>query len=242
METNAGLEEIRKEIYKLADEKYREFQIRLLPGTGNFVGVRLPRLREMAKRIAKYEGEEYLRAALCRKPQEELFEEIMLQGMIIGYMKTDISDIFSYTERFIPKIDNWSVCDSFCGGLKCTEKYLIQTWDWLHKYLYSDEEFSIRFGVVMLLNYYICDSYINDLFPVFDEIHHEGYYVKMAVAWAISLCYGKYPKETLAYLNNNRLDDFTYYKALQKITELRNTGEAEKEMIKKMIRVSKDKK
>lgn len=238
MEMNVRVEEIRKEIYDLADEKYREFQIRLLPGTGNFVGVRLPRLREMAKKIAKYEGEEYLRIALCRNPEEELFEEIMLQGMIIGYMKTDISDIFSYTERFIPKIDNWSVCDSFCGGLKHTVQYPLQMWEWLQRYLHSDEEFAIRFGVVMLLNYYICDSYINDLFPIFDEIHHEGYYVKMAVAWAISLCYGKYPKETTEYLNNSRLDDFTYHKALQKITELRSAGKAEKDMMKKMRRMN----
>lgn len=239
MEMNIRIEEIRKEIHTLSDEKYREFQIRLLPGTENFVGVRLPKLREMAKRIVKCEGEEYVNFALCRKPEEELFEEIMLQGMIIGYMKADISDIFSYTERFIPKIDNWSVCDSFCGGLKLAAQYPLQTWEWLQKYLHSDEEFGIRFGVVMLLNYYICDSYINALFPIFDEIHHEAYYVKMAVAWAISLCYGKYPKETMEYLNNNHLDDFTYHKALQKITELRNVEKEEKEMMKRMKRREK---
>lgn len=227
---------IREEICDLKDERYRVFQLRLLPDTKNFVGVRLPELRRIAKRTAKQAGAGYLKAALKRKPEEELFEEIMLQGMVIGYMEADMSDIFSYAEKFIPKIDNWSVCDSFCSGFKHARRYQEETWSWLQKYLYSKEEFSIRFGVVMLLNYYVCDEYIKDLFSFFDMIEHEGYYVKMAVAWAISICYIKYPGITEQYLHKNRLDDFTYNKTLQKIIESRCARKEEKEMIKKMKR------
>lgn len=225
---------VRQKILEMADEKYREFQLKLLPDTDRFVGVRLPGLRKLAKQIAQESGAEYLEAVLVRQPTEELFEEIMLQGMIIGYMKGDISDIFSYAERFIPKIDNWSICDSFCSGFKHTLRHKEEVWQWLKQFLTSDQEFEIRFGVVMLLNYYIDDFYIERLFPIFDSIRHEGYYVKMAVAWAISICYIKYPKETMHYLDNSQLDDFTYCKALQKIIESRCITEEERNRIREL--------
>lgn len=238
MKQKKRLENIREEIMSLAEEEYRDFQIRLLPDTENFVGVRLPELRKLAKRIAKQNAEEYLEAALQRKPQEELFEEIMLQGMVIGYMETNISDIFSYTAEFIPKIDNWSVCDSFCSGYKHAKKYRQETWEFLSAYLQSKQEFEIRFGVVMLLNYYIEESQIKELFLIFNQIEHPGYYVKMAVAWAVSICYIKYPKPTWEYLNNNQLDIFTYNKALQKITESHCITKAEKDKIRRMKKLS----
>lgn len=236
MENN--LTEIRKEIVSLADDTYREFQIKLLPDTRkeNFLGVRLPLLRKIARQIAKEWGHEYLETSLRRNPKEEYFEEIMLQGMVIGYIREDISDIFVYTEKFLPKIDNWSVCDSFCSGFKHAADNQVIVWEWLMGLLKSKEEYTLRYGIVMLLDYYVNDNYINRLFPLFDAVRHEGYYVKMAVAWAVSICYIKYPDITMGYLGNNRLDDFTYNKALQKITESRCINAADKAAIKGLRR------
>lgn len=231
--------EIRKEILSLADDKYRQFQMKLLPDTKNIIGVRLPMLRKMAKKIAGKWGREYLEIALNRNPEEELYEEIMLQGMVIGYIREDISDIFSFTERFLPKIDNWAVCDSFCSGFKHAVKYQDEVWEWLNGLLESEEAFTLRYVIVMLLNYYMDENYLESLFSIFDTITHQEYYVKMAVAWAVSICYIEYPKKTMSYLENNKLDDFTYNKALQKITESRCIEAAEKELIKKMKRKGK---
>ena len=230
--------DIRQELLSMTDEKYKEFQIKLLPDTQNFVGVRLPMLRKLAKRIARENGREYLETALVRNPKEEMFEEIMLQGMVIGYMKENISDIFSYTEKFIPKIDNWSICDSFCSGFKHVLNHQEETWKWLQDFLNSDKEFTLRFVIVMMLNYYISDAYIEKLFPIFDAIRHEGYYVRMAVAWAISMCYVKYPQKCTEYLQDNHLDDFTYNKALQKIIESRCVSDEERDNIRKMKRIT----
>lgn len=238
MKTEYDMSDIRQEILSMADEKYKEFQIKLLPDTQNFMGVRLPMLRKLAKRIAKENGAEYLEASLAKSPKEELFEEIMLQGMVIGYMKEDISGIFSYTEKFIPKIDNWSVCDSFCSGFKHALGHQEETWNWLHKFLHSDREFTLRFVIVMMLNYYISDTYIEKLFPVFDSVRHEGYYVRMAIAWAVSMCYIKYPQMCMEYLRDNDLDDFTYNKALQKIVESRCVPEEERDIIRRMKRTA----
>jgi 3-methyladenine DNA glycosylase AlkD len=158
----------------------------------------------------------------------------MLQGMIIGYMESDISDIFSYAEKFVPKIDNWSVCDSFCSGFKHALKHQDEVWKWLEQFVKSEREFEVRFGVVMLLNYYIDDAYVNRLFPIFEAIRQDGYYVKMAVAWAISICYIKYPQKTMVFLRESKLDVFTYNKSLQKIVESRCVSEEEKIQIRKM--------
>ncbi len=235
-EDSIWLNAIREEMLAMADLPYREFQAKLLPEIKNYIGVRLPALRKLAKRLAKEDGGRYLEAALGRCPEEELFEEIMLQGMVIGYMKSDISDIFSYTERFLPKIDNWSICDSFCSGYKHALTYREQVWEWLGRFLDSEREFTVRFVLVMLLNYYVEEEYIGRLFGIFDDIVPNGYYVKMAVAWAVSVCYIKFPDRCMEYLNHSQLDDFTYNKSLQKITESKCVSAQEKERIRWMRR------
>ena len=98
---------------------------------------------------------------IIQQAESEYFEEIMLQGMVIGYVKTDIDEILRYVADFVPKIDNWSVCDSFCTGLKFTKTNMEKVWDFLQPYLVSTEEYEIRFGVVMLLDFYLEEAYIN---------------------------------------------------------------------------------
>ncbi len=105
-----------------------------------------------------------------------------------------------------------------------------------NQYRSSEKEVELRFFVVMLMDYFIEKEYLQELFRIFDEIKHEGYYVKMAVAWAISVCYVKFPEETSLYLKHNELDDFTYHKALSKITESNRVSTPEKEKIRSMKR------
>ncbi|WP_099203859.1 DNA alkylation repair protein [Scatolibacter rhodanostii] len=222
---------IKQELEALAEEKYRSFSSALLPGTKHILGVRLPLLRKLSKKLAQSDWQAYLLTA-----QNDSFEEIMLQGMVIGCINCSVEERLLLVQKFIPKIDNWSVCDSFCAGLKFTKKSQAQVWDFLKPYLKSDQEFQIRFAVVMLLFYYIDKPHIHAVLTHFDEIHHEGYYAKMAVAWAISICYIQFPEYTLDYLKHNRLDDFTYNKALQKITESLKIDYETKKKIRAMKR------
>lgn len=220
---------IRKQIFELIDTDYQKFSAALIPTINNVLGVRLPELRKIAKKIAKGDWRTYLKTA-----KDEYFEEIMLQGMVIGYIKTDIEERLFYVASFVPKIDNWSVCDSFCTGLKSTKENKERVWAFLQPYLSSKNEYEIRFGVVMLLNYYIETEYIERVLKLLDRVKHEGFYVKMAVAWAVSICYVKLPGPTMEYLRNNTLDDFTYNKALQKITESNRVDKETKNLIRSM--------
>jgi 3-methyladenine DNA glycosylase AlkD len=224
---------VRERIFEMADPKYRQFQSGLLPGIDNILGVRLPDIRKLAGEIAKGDWRTFLSAA-----QDDYYEEIMLQGLVIGYAKGDIEEILDYTADFISKINNWGVCDSFCISLKITKEHRDKVWQFLQPYLRSRAEFEIRVAVVMLLNFYIEDDYLDRVLVLLDGLKHPGYYVKMAVAWAISICFVKYPEKTMAYLKNNTLDDFTYNKALQKITESFQVEKETKIVIRNMKRKS----
>ncbi|WP_153732097.1 DNA alkylation repair protein [Sporosarcina obsidiansis] len=223
---------IRKQIFELIDSDYQKFSSALIPNVTNVLGVRIPELRKIAKKIAKDDWRTYLETA-----EDEYFEEVMLQGMVIGYAKTDIEEVLTYVAAFVPKIDNWSVCDGFCSGLKITKDQQERVWTFLQPYLSSEEEYDLRFGVVMLLIYYVETPYIDRVLMLLDRVQHEGYYAKMAVAWAISICYIKLPDPTMAYLeSNNSLDKFTYNKALQKITESTRVDKEVKTLIRGMKR------
>lgn len=241
------MSKIREDLLSMAEPQYREFSAKLLPEGENLLGVRLPKLRKTAKQIWKSYGHMYLDTALASGPDEEYMEEILLQGMVIGGLKaendTELAEIFDYTRRYVPKIQNWSTCDSFCAGLKVTKQYPAQMWDFLQEYLTAEQEFAIRFGIVMIINYYINEEYFDCLFPIFNAIgeRNHTYYVEMGLAWAISICYVKNPMETERYLQDMRgkpevLDDFTYHKTLQKIVESHCVSSEEKAMIRGMRR------
>lgn len=224
---------VRKRLESLAEPDFRAFTAKLTPNVSKekILGVRLPKLRLVAKEIAKADWRTYLLEA-----SDDTFEETMLQGMVIGYAKEELSELFTWIAWFVPKIDNWSVCDSFCAGLKAAKKYGEEFWEILLPYFNSRNAYEIRFAVVMLLDYYTDRKHIEKGLKLLDGIRHEDYYVKMAVAWAISIYYIKLPKETMGFLKQNHLDDFTYNKALQKITESLKVPKEEKQLIRSMKR------
>ena len=176
-------EEIRKKIIELSDEKYKKFHSSLCPNTDNIIGVRVPVLRKFAKELLKeINWQEYL-----EKAWDEYYEEVMLQGMIIGLASKNknINEIIKYIDNFVPKIDNWAVCDTFCAGLKITDKNLEYMWKYIQKYIKSEKEFELRFAIVMMLDYYINEEYIDEVIKILDNIKNKEYYVRMAIAWTI---------------------------------------------------------
>ena len=225
-------EQIRKELEKLADEKYKKFHTRLCPNSNEILGVRVPILRSFAKEILRKENvEKYLEAAL-----DNSYEEILLQGMVLGLWKTSIENFSKYLEKFIPKINSWAVCDVAVAGLKCTKNNMEYMWNIVQKYLKSDKEFELRFAIVMLLNFYMTDEYIEKVLKILNNIKHEGYYVKMALAWTLQVAFVKFPTQTMELLRNNKIDDWTYNKALQKIIESYRVNDKMKQTIRNMKR------
>jgi 3-methyladenine DNA glycosylase AlkD len=222
---------IREKLKKLAEKDYRKFISSLLPDVDNILGIRMPKLRRFAKELMQEDYKSYL-----ENEDLEYMEEVLLQGMLIGAAKIDLGKKLQLMQNYIPKIDNWAVCDSFCGCLKFTENNPGLMWEFIQPYLYSEEEYEIRFGIVMLLIYFVKQEYIDAVLNIMNEIRLEGYYAKMAAAWAISVCYVNFPAQTDEFLKNNSLDDFTHIKAIRKIIESDRIDEAAKEKIKVMVR------
>ena len=112
-------------------------------------------------------------------------------------------------------------------------------WDFINKYLSSENEFEIRFAVVMILDYYIEEKYLKDIFNIFDNLYLKNrsnqYYVQMAVAWAISICLVKFYDETLKYLEKSKIDKFTFNKSIQKAIESYRINKEQKDELKELI-------
>lgn len=214
--TQMTRDKIIEHMFCISDAKYKEFHGGLVPGNNTIIGVRVPVLRSYAKELLKETDAQTLLDLLG----EEWYEERMLQGMIIGLQRgADLQTVLGQTESFLDRIDNWAVCDTFCAGLKLVKKHREEVFDWLMQFVEVQEEYKRRFVLVMLLDYYIDDEYIERVFDIIDRIPKEEYYVQMAAAWALSVALVKQYDRTLAYMENCRLDDFTYNKALQKAVE-----------------------
>lgn len=225
-------ENIRKELEKWTDLTYKEFHSALIPGADNILGVRIPQLRIIAKEIAKKEGWR----TFVESTDTKYYEETMLQGMVIGIAKMELEERIDYIRLFIPRISNWAVCDIFCGELKsAVRKGKESVWEFIQPYLSAEEEFKIRFGIVMLFHY-VDEEHIDSLLKYADSFEHEAYYARMAMAWMISICFIKFPEKTMEYLRGSKLDKWTFNKSLQKITESLRIDKETKVVIRGMKR------
>ena len=231
MEQSTEMQNLTERLMELSDPKYRDFHSKLLPGTDNVLGVRTPDLRKLAKEITKGDWETFL-----EKNDSTWYENDILQALVTASAKMEPEERLRRVREFLPRIENWAVCDIFCGSLKDAEKYPELYWEFLKPYFQSEKPYEIRFAVVMLLSHFVKEEYLKDAFTYFDGIHVDHYYVRMAVAWAVSIYFVHFPEETFRYLRKNQLDDWTYNKALQKIIESYRVSPETKTQIRAMKR------
>ncbi len=222
-------QEIRNKLFQMQDLKYKEFNSDLCPNVDNIIGVRIPDLRKYAKELYKNNKINDIRI------KDHYYEEIMIQGMIIGFQtKENIENVIQQIKQFVPKINSWAVCDTFSAGLKITKEYPKEMFEVVKLYLKSKKEYELRFSIVMLLDYYINDEYIDKVLDILGNVKSDKYYVQMANAWAISECLVNYYEKTKMFLKNTNLDKFTHNKAIQKAIESYRITDDKKQELRKM--------
>jgi len=115
------MQALREHLLSLQDTKYQKFHSALCPGIDNIIGIRIPVLRKLANEILR-DGDypTYLQKALYEPFVYS--EEATLCGMILGLLKIDFTELLENLNIFVPRIDNWAVCDVTCGGLKVFKK------------------------------------------------------------------------------------------------------------------------
>lgn len=223
--------EIEQRLLNLADEDYKSFNSKLCPDTKmEMLGIRIPKLRALAKEVVK----EHLWEEFLKEAKDKYFEEIILQGFVIAYSKKSLEEKFEYMKPFIPKMDSWAITDTFTPTLKIKDKDLEMYWNFIMPYIKSNKEFEIRFAIISMLDYFIRDEYVDEVIKILDGINHEGYYVKMGVAWTLAEIGIKYNSKLMKYLENNNLDKFTFNKTLQKMIESYRISDEQKVILKSM--------
>ena len=225
--TPADYAAILEKFSELSDPKYKAFNESLIPGTSTAYGVRVPAIRNIARAVIKSSPEDFLKVS-----RPDSYEEIMLRGMVIAGMKLPVSDKLPLIEGFLPLIDSWAVCDTFCGDIKLRspeEKRLI--WEFMEPLFCDPREFYARFVLVMFLGHFVEPDYILRGLGAIEALTQEQYYVRMAAAWAVSVCYVKFPGETLPLLQRRTLPKFTQNKSIQKIRESYRVPKEDKDML-----------
>lgn len=222
--TQREYRQILEEFSSLADPKYKKFHESLIPGTQTAYGVRVPEIRRIARQIVKNDPQGFLALS-----QPASYEEIMLRGIVIGSMKAEIDDRLALTESFLPLIDNWAVCDTFCGSFSLKrEPERERMWAFLRPLFRDRREFFARFAAVMFLGHFVTADYIEEGLALLSAMDQEQYYVQMAAAWALSVCYVKFPESTRALLEQKSLPKFVQNKSIQKIRESYRVSAKEK--------------
>lgn len=226
------IDKVRNELIQNVELKYKEFHAGIVPGKNDYLGVRIPVLREISKRIVLGNYNEIKKYIMTDSIYSE---ERMIKGLIIGYLKEGKEEIKSLLFEYAKQINSWAICDSVSTSLKIIKKnneYFIDLIEWL---LGSEEEYKIRFGIVLMLNHYVNEKYIDYVINKIDNKYLDCYYVNMAISWLICECYIKFKDKTMRVFDFD-IDRKIINKAISKIHDSYRVTKEEKEYLKKYRR------
>lgn len=215
-----------------SDKNYDAFNSRLVRTNASTLGVRVPVLRKFASQIAKDCSVEFLKE---QKPR--YFEEFSLRGFVIGSLRGDTEMILEEVEKFVPMIDNWATCDTFCSSLKyLVKKEPQKVWNMIEHNLKSEKEFEVRWGLIMMLSHYLNQEYIDRVLVHLQQAKSSDYYIEMGVAWTLATALAKFRDKAMAVYTNGDLSDGARKKAIRKACESFRIRVEDKEYLKKLIK------
>lgn len=223
--------ELIHKLFDLQDIKYRDFHSKLCPGAHNMIGVRIPLLRKLANDLNKTNFYDFLHTV-----KNQYYEETMIEGFVIATAKMSLSERFEFLQKFVPKIDNWAVCDCVAASFKIKTADLPKYWNFIMQYQNSNQEYELRFMLIMMLDHFLYPEYLTQIFQTLNHIHSDQYYVKMAQAWLIAEMFTKHRDVTLQFLQKNNLSNWVQNKAIQKARESYRVSEVDKTMLSKLKR------
>lgn len=218
---------VQTHLFKLQDLKYRDFHAKLMPTVNKekIIGVRTPALRVFAKKYGKTdEAKEYLQIL-----PHQYYEENNLHGLLIEQIK-DYDTCLEELERFLPYIDNWATCDML--AVKVVKKHLDKFIDEVYRWMKSDHAYTIRFGISMLMRYYLEDAFQMEYPEKVAQIRSEEYYVNMMRAWYFATALAKQYDKILPFIEKQKLDVWTHNKTIQKAIESYRITPEQKEYLR----------
>lgn len=208
------IEKVQAELFEMQDLTYRDFHATLMPTIDKetVIGVRTPMLRAYAKKFGKTADAVTFLEVLPHK----YYEENNLHGLLIEQIK-DYPACIAAIERFLPYVDNWATCDMI--ALHTMKKHLDVFIQEVYRWMASDHPYIVRFGIGMLMRYYLDEQFKPEYPEKVAEIKSDEYYVNMMRAWYFATALAKQYDQILPYLEEKKLDTWTHNKTIQKAVE-----------------------
>ena len=208
------IDQIREDLFRMQDQKYRDFQQKLIPTADpeTVIGVRTPELKKYAKLLAKNEAV----SVFLENLPHRYFEENQLHAFVISEIK-NYEQCMEAVTRFLPYVDNWATCDQMSP--KVFKKHREKLLTYIEKWIRSKETYTIRFGIEMLMRYFLDDGF-EIIYPeMVAQIRSNEYYVNMMIAWYFATALSKQYESIIPFIENRRLDVWTHNKTIQKSVE-----------------------
>ena len=225
------IQNIKNDLLLMQDKTYKDFHSKLMPtiNPNSIIGIRVPVLRDYAKKLFKENSIESLNPFLKNLPHE-FYEENNIHAFIIEKINNFDECIF-YLENFLPYIDNWATCDMLNPKIFKTnyEKLLEKIYQWIN----SDSVYTVRFAIGMLMRYFLDEKFETKYLDLVASINSEEYYINMMRAWFFATALAKQYEQTLPYIKNYSLDKWTHNKTIQKAKESFRISKEQKEELKK---------
>ena len=206
--------DLKENLFAMQDLAYREFICPLVPTVPpeRIIGIRTPLLRKLAKEVKKSPE---IKQFLQRLPHR-YYEEDFLQAFLIEQIR-DYSDCIEALNAFLPYVDNWAVCDSMSP--KVLGKHRQELLQEIVLWLKSTHTYTIRFGIKMLMTWYLDDAFAPEYPQLVSMVISEEYYVNMMIAWYFATALAKQYEAVLPFLQENRLSKWVHNKTIQKAVE-----------------------
>lgn len=222
---------VRTQLKKLSEgeQEYAQFNKRIVNSSKTFLGVRLPAMRQLAKSLARSNDARDIEKYL-KELNRTVYEEVLLAGLTISYTKLDFKDYKHLAEIYLKLTDNWAEIDSFVAKRKALDQQ--PSWDFARECLRSSHEFTVRYGIIEMMSNFLNDVWINKVFEELRNVQHDGYYVKMALAWLYAESAVNYFGATLKELSDDAVDVWVKKKAFQKMSESLRFNHEQQETIR----------
>ena len=211
------MQEITEQLITMTDAVYKNFHGKLMPtiNPDTILGVRVPLLRKFSNQLSKSLSKEEIERFMSELPHR-YYEENNIHAFLIEKIN-DYEECIAALDKFLPYVDNWATCDMM--NPKIFKKNTQKLFDKIEEWMSSSHVYTIRFGIGMLMRFYLDDNFSTQYLDMTANVVSDEYYVNMMKAWFFATALAKQYEATLPYIQQNRLDIWSHNKAIQKAIE-----------------------
>lgn len=223
------MDKIEKLLFESADEKYRDFHSSLIPTVDKdtIIGVRVPDVRKLAKDLQRNCPQD-VEAFLSELPHK-YYDENILHAVLISDV-SDFNEAMAYTEKFLPFVDNWAVCDIF--NPRAFKKHVDVLWQKIEEWLKSNHAYTVRFAIVSAMRHFLDEDFSVDKLYEVVNVKSNEYYIEMAIAWYMSFALIKQYDDAVKIIENEELPAWVHNKSIQKAVESYRISDDKKQYLK----------